>query len=208
MKRALYIPVLLCGMAFGSGCGLIKKAEEQQSTPGARSNGLFTPGQEVGVNNSDLGTDLAQSFTTGTSDMTILYVDLPMKRPAALDNVANDLFVYIQRDLGGVPDNVTIGQGTRKVVDVTNGANPVAFRFTLTSATTLTKNTKYWIRLSSNLPSQNSAGSLVKWAGSSGDVFRNGEAKYLSGATWSNTAGVAATNFSGANYDFSFTLAN
>jgi hypothetical protein len=190
---------------LSQGCGLLEKSD-QLAACGNLANNLFQNGSEVPLNNQELiGSDLAQSFTTGTAT-TISKTQLILSKQND-PNGNGTLTVSLQKDAAGVPDNINIASTSLPISQITQNNTATTLNFVFASKIALTANTKYWIRLSSNIAQQPAAGSLIKWMGSTNNPYQFGEAKVQDQDTgaWKNNA-IAGTNFSGASHDLVFNI--
>ena len=194
--------LILALALISQGCGLVEKSDQLLAC-GNMTNDVAVVGSEVTINSQELnGSDLAQSFTTGTAT-TITKVQLVLLK-ANNPNGNGTLTVSLQRDASGVPDNISIASTGLPISQITTNNVATALNFVFASTISLTANTKYWIRLSTNLAQQPAAGSLVRWMGNQG-LYQLGEAKYQDSVTgaWKNNS-VPGTNFSGPNHDLVF----
>lgn len=182
------------------GCGVFSNST-LLSTCGL-ANSLYETNKEQPLNDTVIGsTDLAQSFSTGSA-MSVSYADLILLRVNVPNNSANTIRVTIEGDAGNAPNNIPLATGISGVSAVSNSA-PTALRFSFGGPTALNANTKYWVRLHTDLPAAGGAGAAqVKWSGSSNSPYPGGQGMYQKiNAAWdyANLPGAA-------NYDFVFNL--
>ena len=205
MKKLALVPFLIIALVSSSGCGLIKRQEEEDKglTAAGLANNTFEAGNEVGVKNLALGLDLAQSFTS-TTLATLNFVELTMLKVNSPG--AATITVTIEGDANDAPNNVPMGGASaiRTVADLS--ATHAVVRFNFSGTVQLAANVKYWLRVTISSGPQPSTGALVKWAGSQNNPYPRGGAKYqLATFAWTDVL-QAGTGFSGPNHDFVFRL--
>lgn len=176
-------------LAILSACGKAKKETDEQEACGTTApsvtNGVN--GAEMGVSDTNLGgQDIAQSFTIG-EDTTIKKVTLPLKLAGA-PNPAAEVNIVLQKDNAGSPDNINVASAKPIAIQQINqNGNISEIEFAFVPAVELKKDTKYWLRMSTNL-SANPV-NVVLWVGHNGNPLVDGEAKFQQGVNWVNNAG-------------------
>ncbi len=137
--------------------------------------------------------DPAQSFTVGSNPITVLKVDLLLKKT---DN-PSDIYLQIR---SSNPDGPVLGTSqTVSGANLPSSLGWVSFEFS--SPVALAANTKYYLRLSSIPPSTYPAGALglIYWGylSSKSNIYPSGEAYiYVKSGSW----------YTLNNYDFSFRI--
>ena len=205
LKNISLAAFALAATLLTQGCGLVSE-DDAATACNSLANSTYVTNSEVALNSQELnGSDLAQSFTTGGA-ISVSKVRLILAKYNN-PNGNGTLTVSIEKDAAGSPDNVVMASTFLPISQITQNGQATTLTFAFASNISLRANTKYWVRLSSNIAQQPAAGALVKWMGSPNNPYGSGEAKIedsMSGA-WKNAA-IAGTSFSGPNHDLVFDL--
>ncbi|MGE4108394.1 MAG: choice-of-anchor R domain-containing protein [Bacteriovoracia bacterium] len=193
---SLTLLLTACGNTTALNCSVRKSADDSYDAASAVSLNIGS-GDEVAQSFQVRSTAIAENHTT----LTVSSVELMLE---PIGEVSGNLFFSIQTDSGGAPSGTELSANANATVSITTNLTRGAefYTFTLQTATELSPNVTYWLRLKAIYPV--STTQYVKWyADPAADVYDASNEGY---SMKSNGASPPVFTSLGGDLDFLFRI--